>query len=404
MGLFRTSACLLLGAASAEIYLKEDFSGDWESRWVVSDWKKDTGEAGEWEVSPGKFFADEEASKGLRTTQDAKFYAISTKFPSFSNKGKKLVIQYVVKHEQGIDCGGGYMKLFPGTVDQKKLHGGADEDVYNMMFGPDICGYDKKTHVIFRYKDQNHLVKKKPKCESDSLSHLYTLVVADGNYTVSIDSKEVQSGELREDWDFLPPKMIKDPAISKPSDWVDEKMMDDPEDKKPEGWDDVPKEIADPDATQPDDWDEADDGTWEPPNIANPDYKGEWKVKRIDNPEYKGVWVHPETDNPEYKDDASIAQYPDFGVLAFEIWQVKSGTIFDSIIITDDEEEAKAYAETTFSSLQEKEKAAKDAADEEAKKKEAEAEKEDTDDDEDDEDDEDEDEKEDEKEEKKDEL
>ena len=53
--------------------------------------------------------------------------AISTKFPSFSNKDKTLIIQYVVKHEQNIDCGGGYMKLFPSTVDQQKLHGGADE-------------------------------------------------------------------------------------------------------------------------------------------------------------------------------------------------------------------------------------------------------------------------------------
>ena len=136
--------------------------------------------------------------------------AISTKFPAFSNKDKTLIIQYVVKHEQGIDCGGGYMKLFPSTVDQKKLHGGADEDVYNIMFGPDICGYDKKTHVIFNYKGENHLVKKKPKCESDSLSHLYKLVVTpDGKYSVTIDDTEVQSGELREDWDFLPTKVIK---------------------------------------------------------------------------------------------------------------------------------------------------------------------------------------------------
>ena len=55
--------------------------------------------------------------------------AISTKFPSFSNKDKTLIIQYVVKHEQNIDCVGGYMKLFPSTVDQQKLHGGADEVV-----------------------------------------------------------------------------------------------------------------------------------------------------------------------------------------------------------------------------------------------------------------------------------
>lgn len=207
----------------------------------MSDWKKDTSEAGAWEVTAGNFFADAEKSKGLRTTEDAKFYgatpaanstrprarsyahtrsehsplhlvcaAISTKFPKFSNKDKTLIIQYVVKHEQNIDCGGGYMKLFPSTVDQKKLHGGADEDVYNMMFGPDICGSDKKTHVIFHYEGKNHLVNKKVKAESDTLSHLYKLVLTpDGKYTVAIDGTEVQSGELREDFDFLPPKMIK---------------------------------------------------------------------------------------------------------------------------------------------------------------------------------------------------
>merc|ERR1719353_2664877 len=353
--LYRNVLLSLVSVATAKVYLKEDFSGDWESRWVVSDWKKDTGEAGAWEVTAGKFFADAEASKGLRTTEDAKFYAISTKFPPFSNKDKTLIIQYVVKHEQNIDCGGGYMKLFPSTVDQQKLHGGADEDVYNMMFGPDICGSDKKTHVIFHYKGKNHLVNKRVKAESDTLSHLYKLsLTPDGKYTVAIDGTEVQSGELREDWDFLPPKMIKDPATSKPSDWVDEKMIDDPEDKKPEGWDEIPKEIPDPDATVPDDWDEADDGEWEPPNVPNPEYKGEWHVKRIDNPAYKGEWVHPDIDNPEYKDDATIA-----------------------------------YAEETYTSLVEAEKKAKDAADEAKKAAEKEAEKEDTDDDEDNDDDDD---------------
>merc|ERR1712216_225414 len=89
-----------------------------------------------------------------------------------------------------------------------------------------------------------------------------------------------------------------------------------------------------------------------------------------------------EIDNPDYKDDESIGVHGDFGVLAFEVWQVKSGTIFDSIIITDDEEEAKAFAETTYTSLVEAEKKAKDAADEAKKAEEAEAEKEDKDDDE----------------------
>ena len=141
-------------------------------------------------------------------------------------------------------------------------------------------------------------------------------------------------------------------------------------------WDEIPKEIADPEATVPDDWDEADDGEWEPPNVPNPEYKGEWSVKRIENPAYKGEWVHPEIDNPEYKDDATIAQYPDFGVLAFEVWQVKSGTIFDSIMITDDEAEAKAFSEATYTSMVEAEKKAKDEADEAKRAAEKEAEKE----------------------------
>ncbi len=50
---------------------------------------------------------------GIQTSQDARFYGISAAFPTFSNKGKTLVIQFTVKHEQSIDCGGGYVKLFP---------------------------------------------------------------------------------------------------------------------------------------------------------------------------------------------------------------------------------------------------------------------------------------------------
>lgn len=42
--------------------------------------------------------------------------------------------------------------------------------VYNIMFGPDICGGDKKTHVIFNYKGKNHLIKKTINPESDQLT------------------------------------------------------------------------------------------------------------------------------------------------------------------------------------------------------------------------------------------
>jgi hypothetical protein len=60
---------------------------------------------------------------GIQTSQDARFYAYTATFPKFSNKGKDLVLQYTVKHEQNIDCGGGYIKVLPSTVDQKEFNG-----------------------------------------------------------------------------------------------------------------------------------------------------------------------------------------------------------------------------------------------------------------------------------------
>ena len=53
---------------------------------------------------------------GIQTSENAKFYARSASFESFSNEGKTLVIQFTVKHEQKIDCGGGYVKVSGGLL------------------------------------------------------------------------------------------------------------------------------------------------------------------------------------------------------------------------------------------------------------------------------------------------
>merc|ERR1712072_1190387 len=289
------------GYATAEVYLEEDFSGDWESRWVQSKAKDGLGVM---KVSSGKFpLGDEEAGKGLQTSQDAKFYAISTASKEFSNDGKTLVIQFTVKHEQDIDCGGAYLKL--GAYDKEKFEGSSE---YNIMFGPDICGSaTKKTHVIFNYKGKNLDKKKEVRAESDTLSHLYTLIVQpDGNYEVQIDQNKVDSGKLEDGWDFLESKQIRDPDEKKPSDWVDQAEIDDPEAKKP------------------DDWDDESDGTWEAPQIDNPDFKGAWKAKRIKNPAYKGVWEAKMIDNPKYAPDANLGIYPKFSTIGIDVWQVKS--------------------------------------------------------------------------------
>merc|ERR1712178_333113 len=370
MGSTRTmSRTLLIAAiacvafATAEVYFEEDFSGDWESRWIQSKAKSDLGVM---KVSAGKYYGDEEAGKGLQTSQDAKFYGISAKTKEFSNEGKTLVVQFSVKHEQDIDCGGGYLKL--GAYEPEKFEGSSK---YNIMFGPDICGSStKKTHVIFNYKEKNLDKKKEVRAESDTLSHLYTLIVKpDNTYEVQIDMNKVDSGSLAEGWDFLEPKQIRDPEEKKPTDWVDEAEIDDPEDKKPAGYDDIPAKIADPKAKKPDDWDDESDGTWEAPQIDNPEFKGAWKAKRIKNPAYKGIWAPKKIANPAYVDDDQLYSYDSFAFVGIDIWQVKSGTIFDNLLITDDVAYAKEHAEKTWKAQKDGEKAAKEKADEEKRKK-----------------------------------
>jgi len=318
---------------SSHTYFHEDFSNpNWEERWVVSNWKKSSGEAGKWELVGG-----------LKTTEDARFYSVSAEFKEFSNKGTTLVIQFSVRHTQNIDCGGGYIKLLPAGLDQSNFQGGADESKYNIMFGPDICGSTNKVHLIFHNKGKNHLLKKIVSAEKDSFTHVYTAVIEpDNTYKILIDGEEKEKGSIPEDWDILPPKQIKDPQQSKPADWVDEKFIDDPEDKKPEGWDDIPAEIVDSEATKPDDWDDELDGEWEAPKIANPEFKGPWSPRKIENPLYKGVWEHPLIDNPDYKEDPNLYAYDSFKYIGLDLWQVKSGSVFDDFLLTDDFDLAKA--------------------------------------------------------------
>jgi len=339
---------------------------------VPSGWK-DKADLGEWKWTPGAWYGDA-SDYGIQTSQDAKFYGLSAKLDTpFTNEDKELVLQFSVKHEQELDCGGAYIKLLGGgdSFDATKFGG---DTPYQIMFGPDVCGSsNRKTHVIFNYppKNDNLLIKEEVKTETDKASHLYTLLVRpDNSFEVFIDEESVRSGKLEEAFDFLLPKEIKDPKQSKPSDWVDEKTIADPEDKKPSGYDDIPESIPDPDASKPEDWDNEEDGEWEPPLIDNPAYKGVWKPKQIDNPAYKGEWVHPLIPNPDYVEDKKLhVRCKDCTHIGFELWQVKTGTIFDDIIVTDSLEEAKAYAAETYHKKKGPEKEALEAHEAEERKK-----------------------------------
>ncbi len=90
-----------------------------------------------WHLSFLHFFT------GIQTSQDARFYGISSMLKEpFNNEDKDLVVQFTVKHEQKIDCGGGYVKIFKSDLDQKDMHGDTE---YNIMFGKYIYSLWKST-------------------------------------------------------------------------------------------------------------------------------------------------------------------------------------------------------------------------------------------------------------------
>merc|ERR1712046_494721 len=288
----------------------------------------------------GKWFKDEKEDQGLQTAEDSKFFGMSASFDSFSNEGKELIIQYQVKYEKDVECGGGYVKVGPKMDDAAKF---GDPTVYNIMFGPDKCGYTKRTHLIFNYKGKNVLKKSDLdyKQEGEGTSHLYRMILKpDNTVRVEIDEEKIYEGSIKEDWEVLKPKTIDDPEDKKPDDWVTEKR------------------IVDPEAKKPDDWDDEEDGEWEAPMKDNPEYKGDWSVKRISNPAYKGFWEAKKIDNPEYEDDNTVYKYGDFGFIGFDLWQVKGNTIFDNVIITDEVTEADAFVKK-WKTLSEVEKAKK---------------------------------------------
>merc|ERR1712083_522080 len=306
------------------------------------------------------------------------------------NAGKQLIIQYQAKYEKDVECGEGYLKIGPKLDDLTTF---GDPTVYNIMFGPDKCGYTKRTHLIFSYKGKNVLKKSdlSYKQEGEGTSHVYRMTLKpDNTVRVEIDEEKIYEGSMKDDWELLKPKEIADPDDKKPDDWVDDSMMDDPDDKKPADWVEE-KRIVDSEAKKPDDWDDEEDGEWEAPMKDNPDYKGDWNVKRISNPAYKGVWEAKKIANPEYEDDDKVYKYDDFGFIGFDLWQVKGGTIFDNVIITDDKAEADTFAKK-WKELSEVEKAKKKEADD-AKKDDDKKEDDSKDDDDDDDSDEDEDEK-----------
>ncbi|KAL5700517.1 hypothetical protein ACHQM5_025950 [Ranunculus cassubicifolius] len=387
----------------------ESFDEPFEGRWIVSE--KDEYQ-GVWKYSKSEGHEDH----GLLVSEKARKYAIVKELDDPVNfKDGTVVLQYETRLQNGLECGGAYIKYLRPQDAGWKSKEFDNESPYSIMFGPDKCGSTNKVHFIFKHKNPKsgeyveHHLKFPPSVPSDKLSHVYTAILKPNNeLVILLDGEEKKKANFLSAEDFepslIPAKTIPDPEDKKPEDWDEREKIPDPDASKPEDWDDdapmeiedeeaekpegwlddEPEEVDDPAATKPEDWDDDEDGEWEAPKIdnpkcetapgcgewkkpmkSNPAYKGKWRAPMIDNPKYKGIWKPQEIPNPDYFE----LEKPDFEPIAaigIEIWTMQDGILFDNILISSDEKEAASIRETTwkpkFEVEKEKQKAEEEAS------------------------------------------
>ncbi|XP_003464290.2 calreticulin-3 isoform X2 [Cavia porcellus] len=326
-------ALCALRVALATVYFQEEFlDGErWRNRWVPST---NDSRLGHFRLSSGKFYGHKEKDKGLQTTQDSRFYAISARFPPFSNKGRTLVLQYTVKHEQKMDCGGGYVKLFPADLDPRTLN---SQSPYYIMFGPDICGFDfKKVHVILQFKNEYHANKKTIKCKVDGFTHLYTLILRpDLTYEVKIDGQSTELGSIEHDWHLTSLRKTAAMVVAAAAD-TDQGRARTAQDWK--------KHFLDARANKPSDWNSELDRDWPGPMLQKPPYQDGLKPEGI-NPD---IWLHEKMSSTSYLTQYDLSEFENIGAIGLELWQVRSGTIFDNFLLTDDEAYAENFGKATW--------------------------------------------------------
>jgi len=332
---------------------------------------------------------------GLQLSQPNFHYGVVAPFkePLKMIEGKEIVIQYELKLEDTLACGGAYVKL----PRESNFDNFDSSTPYSIMFGPDKCGSNNnKVHFIIQH--QNPITQQWEEkhhndtatVKMDKKTHLYTLALkSDNTFTIFIDKKIAKSGSLLTAMKppVNPSKMIDDPDDKKPSDWVDEMEIEDPDAKKPDDWDDnaprmipdpnavkpvgwlddAPHKIPDPEAKKPADWIDEEDGDWSPnlipnpecakigcgiwtaPTVKNPNYKGVWKKPKIKNPLYKGSWYPKKIENPNYYVDLEPAmKLPTMAGVAIEVWTTTAGILFDNFVVSTSIEAAFDFAEATF--------------------------------------------------------
>lgn len=297
---------------------------------------------------------------GLVAKTSAAHHAISLRLNEpFDPAGAPLVLQYEVKLQKGLECGGAYMKVLsydpafnPSLFDNKSP--------FTIMFGPDRCGELNRIHFIFRHQNpiskgyhEKHLVGA-PEARLDKGTNLYTLIVRpDNTFEMKVNGESVKKGSLLTDFEppVNPPKgmlsllfqttLVLNNAPSK-------KLMTLMQKSPRTGFerlsclipkqrslltgmrqlfhgmtithpllscdrnDDAPATIPDADAKKPADWMDGEPMYIQDPSVTKPqdwddEEDGEFAAPKIPNPKCASVsgcgeWVRPTKANPEYKD------------------------------------------------------------------------------------------------------
>ncbi|QFZ30068.1 putative calnexin protein [Clavispora lusitaniae] len=373
-----------------------DYDSVQSSHWVPSRGEKSDGSRylGEWAVEEPTVYPGFAGDRALVMKSEAAYYAISRRLDTPLKTAKSdVVLQFEVKFQDGITCGGAYVKLVTDASDQDHF---SDRTPFEIMFGPDLCGSSNRVLFIVKTQVGSEVVESRirtpPMARENRLSNLYTLVLRK-NYDVEIriNGDVAKASNLFTPHFMVPPlsepEYIEDAEATKPDDWDDRRFVEDetahkpdnwdsdhgamwipnPDIEKPAGWNDdetQPEYIRDPEAEKPQDWDETEDGEWkaplirnplclygcghwEAPKIVNPNYKGAWVPPQIPNPNYQGEWIPPKMKNPAYTGKNEIDFSP-VEALGIEVWSMQAGVSFDNIYLGHSVKEAQKIGNATF--------------------------------------------------------
>lgn len=367
------------------------------SGWIPSLAEKSTGANynGQWSLEEPKKYPGFSGDKALTMKSEAALYAILKKLPEvLDNTDKDLVLQYELKFNEPMACGGSYLKLLSRGLDPQLFN---DETEFEIMFGPDICGSANKIHFLLKKKVGGEIaestLRTPPMARNNELSNLYTLILRPNlDVEIRINGDVAKAGNVLNTPNFMVPpldvpRMIPDASAQKPDDWDDRRFVLDLAAKKPEDWDakynvqwipnpDILKPngwnddeteeeyVRDPEAVKPAGWDDEEDGEWrapivrnprclygcgkwEAPKIVNPDYKGDWAPPAIENPAFQGEWKPPLVKNPEFDENAKFTLTP-VDAIGIEVWSMHAGVSYNNIYLGNSIAEAEKLGNSTF--------------------------------------------------------